>query len=132
MRIIGFGQVVRLDRSPPMGHEIKVLTNDGREVSVPTDERTVQTLMALWASSPLPTDLPPQDKHGGSREYPESYVATTAPEGVTFGGDYEEAPVEEEPIKVAPVVEKDEMGYPVVRNSPQPIFIRDEDDGQQI
>lgn len=114
MKIIGFGQVMRFDRVPSMQHEIKVIMPDGREVSVPTDESTVQALINLWGTEQLGEVMP-------EKSVPAVYSELHSEE---FGTAPSRPPL---------TVVTDDMGYPVVAQPSTPKFLRDEDeDGQQI
>jgi hypothetical protein len=133
MNIVGFGQTFRLDREPAMGYEIRVVVG-GHEVSIQTDEDTVSQLMGLADSSPtvIPAVRVPQnvesddveDVFETEREITQRLVDAAQ----TLSSKYPMAPV-----RPMPSVEQDSMGYPIVKNLPQPKFLRDEDeDGQQI
>ena len=140
LEIVGFGQVIRLDR--PGGNELVnqmlVVGPDGTEVGVPISEEVAATLLNLWTNTkPVFTEkkCEPAPKH----KYTAPPEEQTVEEGVP-----EEEPEQEDPgeaykpvnpiIRKARVVDKDEMGYPVVRQAlPKPAFLRDEDDdGKQI
>jgi hypothetical protein len=133
MKIVGFGQVMRFDQELTMRHEIKVIMTDGREVSVPTNEETVQALINLWGTEHV--NNASSIRHSvtdSAGEYPDSYVAanTQSPPADEFGGDIGE--IKQKPaLSVVP----DDMGYPVVlkQQATVPTFLREEDeDGQQI
>ena len=147
MRIIGFAQTVRLDQTPSEGYEIRVLLDSGEEVSIPTNEETVQALIQLSqgihkSQNPggysigvqMPEErLPIPEKP----QFPQDYVAATGEEDTSvFGGDV--AAPTPAPIKKAAAVGTDEMGYPIVPHTeseggmPRPAFLSDDEDGTQI
>lgn len=57
MRIVSFGQQVMLDAQMTVINQITVELPDGRHVSVPASEETVQSLMKLHAGIPVETEV---------------------------------------------------------------------------
>ena len=58
MKIIGFGQQMRLDGEMRVQHEITVETDDGEHHVIPTDEATVQKLIQMHASGVVTPSQP--------------------------------------------------------------------------
>ena len=146
MRIIGFAQTVRLDRTPSEGYEVRVLLDNGEEASIPTNEGTVQTLIQLSqgihkSQNPgvysMGARVVPEERLPRPTEphFPQDYGASTGDEDTSeFGGDVP-APVPT-PAQRVTTPAADEMGYPIVPQSegmPRPTFLgTDDEDGQQI
>lgn len=145
MRIIGFAQTVRLDRTPSEGYEIRVLLDSGEEASIPTNEETVQTLIQLSqgihkSQNPggysMGTRVPEERLPSPSEpHFPQDYVAATGEEDTSeFGGDVSVPALA--PVQKVTTPAADEMGYPIVPQSegmPRPAFLNsDDEDGQQI
>jgi hypothetical protein len=59
MKIVSFGQQVLLDAEMTVINQITVELQDGRQVSVPAAEETVQALMKLHAGIPLDKEVIP-------------------------------------------------------------------------
>ena len=152
MRIIGFAQTVRLDRTPVEGYEIRVLLNSGEEVSIPTNEETVQALIQLSqgmhkSQNPggysMGVQVAPEERIPNTDEahFPQDYVASTGDEDTSvFGGSTIEPSASSllAPAQRIPTPATDEMGYPIVQQEipegmPRPAFLGgDDEDGKQI
>ena len=149
MRIIGFAQTVRLDKTPSEGYEIRVLLDGGEEASIPTNEETVQALVQLTqgvyksrdvGSYSMSSRVVPEERLPSlpGAHFPQDYVAATGDEDTSeFGGDVPEPTTV--PVKRVSTPAADEMGYPIVPRSapsgdmPRPAFLSgDDEDGQQI
>lgn len=147
MRIIGFAQTVRLDRTPSEGYEIRVLLDSGEEVSVPTNEETVQVLIQLSQGThksqnpggySIGTQVPEvRLPESPVPHFPQDYVAATGDEDTSeFGGDVSTPVPKASPAQRVSTPAADDMGYPIVPQSegmPRPAFLSgDDEDGQQI
>ena len=143
MKIIDAGQYVSLEGSDAgqLRCRITVRTDDGRQVSIPTSEETVNQIIELMHG------MTPAESIDTPRAYPEKAsffggstdVITSAP---SIGSISEEGLTQVEmvpslgraPVPArAPHVAKDEAGYPIVQQrSAQPDFMDEEDPGEQI
>jgi hypothetical protein len=149
MRIVSFGQQVMLDDQMTVINQITVELPDGRQVSVPASEETVQSLMKLHAGVPVETEVyVPQpanyvnlDQETFQEEDEEGVdpgeigaeavmgrlsevPAATSPVGAI--GQVRQAPrpsVDADGFMIAPkarTVPKDELGYPIVQKRSAP------------
>jgi hypothetical protein len=141
MRIVGFAQTMRLGVTAEEGYELNIQLDDGKEVTIPTDQSTVLALTKLWAEnrksiSRVPTEkivVPMASVSPEPFMPPPPMAEDDVDEGEVFGGNS------------AVSVSTDEMGYPVVKHyeketvanstsaMPIPRFLEsDDEDGQQV
>lgn len=168
MKIMSFGQVVvDVDKGGSLVHQFIVQCNNGRRVTVSTNEATVQQLLAAMGNvpeapayesantaakfdedEPEPHEEPqeelqepePQDELGaddifGGGEPVMGVIAERQVEDVPQAaglGSVSKLQTNKDGLVIGRTVEKDEMGYPVVRRRPTPNIVETDDDGTQI
>jgi hypothetical protein len=116
MKIIGFGQQMMLRGAGVIQHEISVELDDGSVHIIPTDEKTVQTLIGLYSGPSKSAGRVPVE-NVASEQAPSRLVYQEPDEVeqmMEFGGDEEGDPGEMVPA-------------PRMR----PRFL-DDDDGRQV
>ena len=143
MKIIDAGQYVSLEGTDAgqLRCRITVRTDDGRQVSIPTSEETVNQIIQLMhgvvtsesvEAPSLPEEIP-RNLFGGDTD-----VMTSAPSIGDISPEVPEQP--QEPIPAlghtsrARTVGQDEYGYPIVQHQaePPPDIADEEDPGEQI
>lgn len=159
MKIVDAGQYVSLE-GPDSGQvrcRITVRTDDGRQVSIPTSEDTVNKIIELMAgvtpqdavdSEPLPSVMGPSmvrqnveaDYFGGNGDAASlGSIAEESPREVAPAPGLGQPLLDARGRPIAPrarTVAKDEYGYPIVQRNPDeppPNEVFDEEDpGEQI
>lgn len=119
LKIVGFGEVVRLEPGFPTKKELRVLDTSGVEHGVIVPPEVVQQLMSIWAGVPTSKSLIPQRQ----ADVPRADGGPCIDVGDVSHAD-QRHPV---PAGIATEVDFSEMRH----TSPKPKFLED-DDGQQI
>jgi hypothetical protein len=140
MRIIGFGQQMRLDGKMRVQHEITVESDDGQHHVIPTDPETVQRLIELHALGKIapvaerpapvrrpsqfaiigPDVVPPWEGEPDNGEVDPGELTGVGMMGPSTSGA-------DELIEA-----RESTPAPVVSRMPRPKFLEGDEDGNQI
>ena len=128
LQIIGFGEVVMLEKNMTARKEMRVVGPDGVVHGVEVTQDQIKQLLGIWAGQGAasvprsqPVDEEPDVGEMAGQATHASYADNVHP-------DEEPEEAEDE----APRVPADNNGYPVRQQPPKPKFLMEDDDGNQI